>query len=375
VERAAAVRRRVQTAVELLFVEVFVVLGVPGVALVEVLLVDAALVAEQAGGHLLALLDVRSPGGVELKRRAVLELDHRAGEVFDRVVESALGGHFAGQRAVGAAHHPRRFRVAHQPERQVEPVDAEVDQRTAARLRLVEEPTAHGTAAAGVESGRQPRHSAAAQPDAPRIVDVAELARFDQILHRPRLRVEPVAEVDAELELKFLRRVEHLLRFGGIHRHRLLAEHVRPGFESGDGQILVLIVRNRDRQDVELLVPDHVDAFGIDLRRIVFLFRSFPSFFAAVGDGDDFDVGVRHVSGEVTPPHAETDDAGFQLGHDVSAPGTVVITCCCRRRSGRRPLWARPDRPCGFLRAPDISAHSFHGRRPASPSGPRCRSP
>ncbi|MPN04328.1 hypothetical protein SDC9_151565 [bioreactor metagenome] len=252
-------------------------------------------------------------------------------------------------------------------------MDAEVDQRTAAGLGLVEEPASR-TAAFGVEARGEARNSAAAQPDAARIIDVSEFSGVDEVLHRPRLRVKTVAEVDSELAAELFRGVEHLLRLGGVHRHRLFAEDVRPGFEPGDGQLFVLVVRNRDREDVELLAADHVDAFGVDFRKVELLLRGFAFGFDTVGDRDDFDVGMGGVSGEVSPPHAETDDACFQLGHVLSAPETVMIIDWCRRRSGPRPLWARRDRRCESLRARDISARSFPGRTPVLPSGPRCRS-
>ena len=207
---------------------------------------------------------------------------------------------------------------------------AEVDQRAAARLALVEKP-ASGAAALGVETGAEARHAATAQPDAASIVDLAETARIDQILHGAGLRVEAVTEVDAELQAEPCGRVEHLLRLGGIHRHRLFAEDVRPGFEPGDGQFPVLVVRYGDRQDVELFVPDHVDALGIDFREIELLLRVFPLRLDAVGDGDDLDIGVFHVAGEMPPPHAETDNACFQLCHTIVFPDYLLVpSAFCR---------------------------------------------
>ena len=314
VERALDFRHRgMKFAVVLLAFDLLIVFHVVGVAFIEVVLVDAAFVAEEAGGHLFVLLDVAGPRGVEFEGGAVAEFDHRAGEILDGVVFDQRRGDLA----VGAAHHPGRFGIAHHPEGEVEPVHAEVDQRAAAGLLLVVEPRAGR--AFGVEAGAGAAgHAAAAEPHAAGVIDFTETALFDQRLHRAGLRGEAVAEVDAELAVELFRGFEHLLGFGGVHRHRFFAEDVGARLETGDGQLLVLVVRDGDGEDVELLVSDHVDAFDIELVEIELLLRLFAAVRLAVRDRDDFDVGVGHIAAEVVVAHAEADYACLQFRHDDS---------------------------------------------------------
>ncbi len=141
----------------------------------------------------------------------------------------------------------------------------EVDQRSAAGLFLVIEPRSHRCAGTCIEAVRRhARNAAAAEPDTPRVVNITEHALPDHVFHRAGLRVEPVGKVDAEFFPETFCSVQHLLRLLRVERHRFLAQDMRAGFQSGNGQGLVLVVGNGDGDDVELFLFDHLRAFVID---------------------------------------------------------------------------------------------------------------
>ena len=357
-ERARHGLSGVHPAVEIASGNLRVILDVVGVALFQVELVHAALVAKKTDGLELFLLDVACPGGVKLKRGSIVEFDHRAGEVFNSIVEPLRLCPLRTELTVGAGHDPDGGRIAHQPESEVETVHAEVDQRAAAGLLLVEEPGAHRRTCAGVEvCGRETGDSGTAEPDAARIVDVAESALFNHRLHRAGLRIEAVGEVDSELFAAALRSVEHLLGFLRIHRHRLFTEHVRSGFKTGNRQRVMLIIRNGNRKNVELFIFDHLDAFGVDfaLEFRPAVGKERTAVFAAVRNGNDFNIRMRKIAGEMSSAHSKSDDTGFQFcRHDcfpqilflISSssltwrhPSGVVTRAAHQRAALRRTFW------------------------------------
>ncbi len=79
-----------------------------------------------------ALFDVREPGDVKHDCRAVIELDERGGEVFNVHIGTGTVPHEVVELVVHRATDAHRPRIAHQPQRQVQHVNAKVDQRTAA---------------------------------------------------------------------------------------------------------------------------------------------------------------------------------------------------------------------------------------------------
>src|SRR5205085_6799032 len=114
------------------------------------------------------------PRAGELQRGAAGEVDARGGEVLD------------GVRAVmeEARAHALHARKAERPEREVDKVDAEVDDAAAAGERGVVEPWLVGTVRV-VE-------------DEIGGVDLAERAAVDDLLHRAHRFGEAIRQVDAE---------------------------------------------------------------------------------------------------------------------------------------------------------------------------------
>ena len=312
-----------------------------GVAFVQIVLVHAALVAEQTDGLQLVFADVGRPGGIQLQCAPVPELDHGAREILDGVAQALLFRQTRSEFVVCACHHPDRLRISHQPESQIQTVHAEVDQRSASGLRLVIEPRSHRGSGTGIEIvGGKSGDSAAAEPDAPGIVDLSKRPFLDHRLHRAGLRIEAVGEVDAEFFPAPFRGVEHLLRLGGVHRHRLFAEDVGTGLQTGDGQFLVLIVRNGDRENVELLIADHVDTLVIDLSlegRPLFG-QQRPAGLTAVRDGNHLDIRMGKISGQMSAAHSESDHTGSQFFRHVIF---LRLQVSLRSSPGSRPCGSR----------------------------------
>ena len=91
---------------------------------------------------------------------------------------------------------------------------------------------------------------------------------------------------------------------------------MRARLQAGDGQLLVLVVGNGDRKDVEFFIADQIDPLGVDLFNLKLLLRPLAPSLLAVRDGDHFDVRMGHVPAEMVVAHAETDHSSLQLCHD-----------------------------------------------------------
>ncbi len=87
---------------------------------------------------------------------------------------------FPGQRIAAVTHDPDRLGIAHQPQRQVDAMHTQVDQRAATGRGFAAEPTA--------ELGK----TMATQPTGAGAVDFAQNPAFDDALERLALRVEAV---------------------------------------------------------------------------------------------------------------------------------------------------------------------------------------
>ena len=220
-------------------------------------------------------------------------------------------------------------------------MDTEVDQRTAAGLLPVIEPGPHRRAGTGIEIiGSKTGNSATAEPDAPGVVNIAERAFFDHRLHRAGLRIEPVREVDSELFTTAFRGIQHLLRFLRVHCHRFFAKNIRSGFQPRNRQRIVLIVRNGNRKNVEFLIPDHVNAFGIDLSMKFrpALRKKRAAVLAPVRNGNDFHIRMSQITGQMPAAHAEPDNTGFQLCSHLPAPQFSLLLI-----SSSGSTFAQPD--------------------------------
>ena len=133
-------------------------LAIDSQAVVEV---GAALGAAQHAGGFLHFQGVQSPSALQHHGSAVLELDKSEsrilnGELFRIPGAPGIGGVLGiGQLAVGGADNHLRLIVIHEPEREIQRMGADIDERTAALLILVEEyaPGGHGAAADGQRAG------------------------------------------------------------------------------------------------------------------------------------------------------------------------------------------------------------------------------
>jgi hypothetical protein len=290
--------------------------GREGIALVEVLLQQAGAGAEQAGLHQLGLADVGGPGGFEHQRGAVAKTDEAGGQVLD--IEGLARGRRqrSGDRVVGIAQHPLGLGVAHQPQRQVEPVHAEVDQRAAASELALAKPATKA------------RHAAAAVPDAAPEVEVAEHAGVDLGLQALRLRAEAVREVDHESLAGGLGRGHHLAPLGGRHRHRLFAQHMAAGGQRGQRQLLVELVGRAD--------ADRIDRFGRQQAGEVGVAALDAELLADLAQAQRIGVGDRdHLDRGVLAPALDVHAADAQANHGHPQPATALLPACAtaeRRR-------------------------------------------
>ena len=183
---------------------------------------------------------------------------------------------------VGAAGDGDRARIAHQPDRQVDHVDAEVDQRTAARLCLCRKPTALA------------RDTAAANPAAAAGIELAGLAVGDVFLHVSRSVDVAVVAHDHQDLARFFLRTLHLQNLFHAHSVGLFAEHVLAGVQRGDGDDRVQIVRRADINGVDVVTGDDVEVVfvnvGVGDVLVADLFRPFDD---DVAERDHLD-GVGH---------------------------------------------------------------------------------
>ena len=209
-------------------------------------------------------LDVRRPAELYLELRPVIEAysAHRKilnvkRAVLDLVAEVGVHGVadvVVGELAVCAAGHGDWSRAAHEPYRKVYHVNAEVNERAAAGLRLGGEPAAL--------SG----NSASPLPAAASAVYLAHFAVVNELLRKLRRVGEAVVSHDHERLARSLSGVIHLHDLFDIDGIRLLAENVLARLESGNRDYRVEIVRGADIDRVYRLVLEQLVEIGIYLR-------------------------------------------------------------------------------------------------------------
>ena len=270
-------------------------------------------------------LDVRSlrgnvggPARLRDERGAVFEPDEGGGEVFH--VEDAL--HRVAQPGVGGAHHGLRARVAHQPAREIDHVDAEVDQGAAAGLGLAREPRPGS------------RNAAPPQPAGFGIVDLAQHVLLDELLQDPGLGAEPVVQGDHEEPAVAPGGRGHVPRLPRVQGHGLFAQHVGARVQDVDGHRRVEEIREADADQVGTQggqVPVVGERVGHVVPR-----RGFPGQpVIEVGQSDDLDPFVLQVAGEMGLPEPQPDHAGGRfLVHSPVRKGPPTIARR-GRRSGR----------------------------------------
>ena len=205
-----------------------------------------------------------------------------------------------------------RLVVVHDPQGQVQRVGTDVDERTAALFVFVQEhaPGRNGTT---TDRGRLC------------IVNVAEGA--GQRFALEELGIVSLAALvpDGELLAVALRRVEHLLRFYGIDRHRLFTHDVLASVESVHGDEAVRAVRGQDVYHIDGLVRKQLLIIRVDrrIRRAVVALRLFSPFFDQVAECHHFHIGELFQRGHMLAvcDTAAADDTDTDL---------VICTDCHR---------------------------------------------
>ena len=210
-------------------------------------------------------------------------------------------------------------------------MNAEVDQRTAARASLSGEPAA----LAG--------DTAAAYPSAASAVDFAALAVGDVLLEELRVGVVTVvAHTHKELAVLF-GSVLHLLLLGSVDSVGLLAEYVDAVLESIYGDNGVHIVRSCNIDNIELLLLDHLLVVNIYLDTLILDVRALDVLVALLGlditHCDNVGAGVLSPGIGVYVTHtAETDDTYSESFHNenilsytaIELPFYIITGDCAR---------------------------------------------
>ena len=224
---------------------------------------------------------------------------------------------------------------------------AQVDQGTAARLRLGGKPAAEatGNAAAAVPSGASEVH----RTDHAGVHDLARPSA--------RLLIARV-EVDHQLPAGGLCRRHHLLGLLRVHRERLLAHHMQARLQRRDGDRGVEEVGERDGDGMEVLHREEL----LRLREAVLDPKLVTSAIQArrvgVAEGNHVCLGATLVAADVVPAHAQADHGYVQLFHR-----SRFLPYCWREGSTCQPLPGSDSTP--KPRMPCTGARSYGGHAPA----------
>ena len=181
-------------------------------------------------------------------------------------------------------------------------MDADVKQRAAAGDLLVREP------AAGVPG--------AAQAGGLGVVDLAEVPGVDEGLQHLAVRGVAAHEADLDHRVVGLDDALELLRLGEGAGDRLLDQHVLARLDSGDRPLGVGVVPGADRDAVDLGIGEQLAGVGVGAPGAVLVGDLLGALEVHVRHGDQLDVGVLRVRGEVGLGDAPgADDADSERGH------------------------------------------------------------
>ena len=262
--------------------------------------------------HFLAFVHL-GPGHGERHRLTGAERDETVRGRFDvgdalrhvrdapRPLEALIGDVIV----VRAGKHVGRFRIAHEVEAQVDHVQ-QVDQRPAPGERLVGEPAAES------------RNAGAPNPLRLAGVDRADDALLDLLHHGVALRPGAVVEVEHQRAFGRLGGGLHRHRLLGVQRGRLFAEHVLAGLQGLQGERRVKLVRDDDRDSVQIRHAQELGDVRIDLADAVLRRGLFRRGLVDVGQGDDFRTGLAEARGVIGGHAAGAND------RDLDAHGEEV---------------------------------------------------
>ncbi len=268
-------------------------------------------------------------GGVDLEHaeRAVGEPGGHHRAVLGPLVGASVGpvgpGDGVGRHRADLGH------VTHQPERDRQPVRAEVADHAAARHVGIEAPCVLAF----------PRE--AGEVAHPEPVGCAEVPLVDQAFDPAHHRHVAVGERHEGDGLGPLRRLRHLRGFRHREPQRLLAQHVEPPVQCRQCDRVVAVVRRGDDHRVERQVEQLVDV-GDGPRHLPPLREGGRPRRVPAGDHLHRDVGAGPQRGQVhgVGPPRRADDTDPHR-HERDLPPARALTSRGRGRSSRRP---RPRR-------------------------------
>ena len=163
-------------------------------------------------------------------------------------------------------------------------MNAEVDERTAARIFLVAEPSAG--AAVSAEIGCLC------------VVYFAELTCIDEFLDDCGIVAVASDKADHQQLAALLRSLSHLACLSRVHCHGLFADYVDARIQCGNGCTLVRRIPCRDRNGVQLFVFQHFVIARICVWNTLSLFLCF--FKINITAGNDINVVSALIAGEMT---------------------------------------------------------------------------
>ena len=130
---------------------------------------------------------------------------------------------------------------------------ADVDQRTAALVFFIQEhaPGGHAAATDSLRAG---------------IIDLAQIAGFHALLQIQAFGPVAVLIADGQLLAGALGRVQHLLRFSRVNRHRLFTHNMLAGFQRINRNERMLLVGRQNMHDVDVIARNEFFVVSIDRR-------------------------------------------------------------------------------------------------------------
>jgi len=181
--------------------------------------------------------------------------------------------------------------------RRFQHVHADIDQRPAALQVLAPEHAPRRDPAAAQRLGADVEHP-------------AERPRFDLPADHLRPGIEAVLEADDQLLPAGGGRVDHLARVAGVHRHRLLDQHVLPRLQRRDRVLGMNAVGRADADRVDIRLLQHAPVVGEEVGDAELLLRPGQRPFADVGDGRRADVRHRLEVAHLVREHPARADEG-----------------------------------------------------------------
>ena len=193
--------------------------------------------------------------------------------------------------------------------------------------------------------GRQVPHDvhvrleqAEVDPHGIEVVEIADVARDDQLLHAPHRAREHERVIHREQQPLPCRQVAQLLRIREPCGDRLHHEHVLPLLERDLRQLVVHVRRSRDDDRIDVGRPQHLVSAVGDCGDVILAPQPSRALIAHVAHGFHLAQRMAHeVADQIRSPVATADDANTHPSHAHPLAAAPASTRCPNwtRRPGR----------------------------------------